>query len=127
MKKYIIYFLICTYLFSSSEVRQMLKLPNLIEHYISHKIVDSGTSLYSFLKMHYVDEQLRDKDYQQDMKLPFKTHDFSVNVFSFIFPPKNPEFNFEHNAFDIDEKQNFVYSERFFPSVFQKIWQPPKI
>lgn len=127
MKKYIIYFLICTYLFSSSEVRQMLKLPNLIEHYISHKIVDSGTSLYSFLKMHYVDEQFRDKDYQQDMKLPFKTHDFSVNVFSFIFPPKNLEFNFEHIALDIDQKQNFVYSEHFFPSVFQKIWLPPKI
>lgn len=88
MKKYITYFLICTYLFSFSEVRQILKMPNLIEHYISHKIIDNGTSVFSFVKMHYLDEHGVDGDYHQDMKLPFKTHDVSVNVFSFVFPPK---------------------------------------
>ena len=127
MKKYITYFLICTYLFSFSEVRQILKMPNLIEHYISHKIIDNGTSVFSFVKMHYLDEHGVDGDYHQDMKLPFKTHDVSVNVFSFVFPPKKIEFNFEYKPLDIDEQQSFAYSGNFFPSVFQKIWQPPKI
>ena len=102
-------------------------MPNLIEHYISHKIIDNGTSVFSFVKMHYLDEHGVDGDYHQDMKLPFKTHDVSVNVFSFVFPPKKIEFNFEYKPLGIDEQQSFAYSENFFPSVFQKIWQPPKI
>ena len=65
-----------------------MKMPNLIEHYISHKIIDNGTTVFSFIKMHYLDEHGVDGDYHQDMKLPFKTHDVSVNVFSFVFPPK---------------------------------------
>ena len=77
--------------------------------------------------MHYLDAPVKDADYAQDQKLPFKTHDISVSAFSITTPPKKVEFNFEHKCPNIEEQHTFAYSESFYPSVFQKIWQPPKI
>lgn len=127
VRKFFTYFFIIAYLFSFPEMRQVIKLPNLVEHYISHKLRDENTTLFSFIKMHYLDEQIKDSDYSQDMKLPFKTHDISVVAFNLVYPPKKIEFNFEHKPLDIDEQHQFTYTESFYPSVFQKIWQPPKI
>lgn len=115
------------YFLSFPEARQVLKLPNLIEHYISHELRDQNTTFFSFIKLHYLDEQLQDSDYNQDMKLPFKTHDFSFSSFSLTVPPKPVDFTFSVKKFFIEKKQNFAYRETFYPSVFQKIWQPPKI
>lgn len=127
VKKFLTYFLLTLYLLSFTEAKQVLKLPNLVEHYISHTLKDKNTTLFSFIKMHYLDAPVKDADYNQDMKLPFKTHDFSVFSFTFTTPPKKIEFNFEHKCSNIEEQHNFAYSESFYPSVFQKIWQPPKI
>lgn len=77
--------------------------------------------------MHYLDEQQKDSDYSQDMKLPFKTHDYSFSAISITIPPKRVELTFPVNKIFIEKKLNFIYSETFYPSVFQKIWQPPKI
>lgn len=61
------------YLLGTTEAGQVLKLPLLVEHYIKHKGESPGITLFSFFKMHYVDPQPYDADYQQDMELPFKT------------------------------------------------------
>ena len=127
MKKFFSCFLLIVYLFSFTEVRQVLKLPNLIEHYVSHELRDKNTTLYSFIKMHYLDEQQKDSDYSQDMKLPFKTHDFSFSAITMAVPPKRVEIAFIVKKIFIEKKQHFAYSENFYPSIFQKIWQPPKI
>ncbi|HMU08256.1 MAG TPA: hypothetical protein PKC37_10120 [Kaistella sp.] len=127
MKKLLTYFLLSLYLLSFTEARQVLKLPNLIEHYISHELRDKNTTLYSFIKMHYLDAPVKDSDYNQDMSLPFKTHDLSPISINLVVPPKKIEFSFEQKKLFVEKKQNFAYSETFYPSVFQKIWQPPKI
>ena len=127
LKKLLTYLTLSLYLFSFTEARQILKLPNLIEHYISHELRDSNTTLFSFFKMHYLDEHQIDSDYSQDMKLPFKTHDFSFSAFSLTVPPKPLDFSLTAKRIFVEKKQNFAYSENFYPSVFQKIWQPPKI
>ena len=119
--------MIATYLASFCELRQLVKLPNLIEHYISHKIENRDISVFAFLKMHYLDEQKMDKDYDQDMKLPFKTHDLSSISIVLNIPPEKPNFNIPHKTIYVDVSSNFSYSEKFYPSVFQKIWEPPKI
>ncbi|MGA9212158.1 hypothetical protein [Kaistella sp.] len=104
-----------------------MKLPNLIEHFVSHKIDNNDLSLYAFFKMHYLDEQTKDKDYSEDMKLPFKTHDFSGAFIMLSTPPEKPNLNIEYHLVYVDDSRNFSYSEKFLPSVFQKIWEPPKI
>ena len=61
------------------------------------------------------------------MKLPFKTHDFSGSSITLNIPPEKAIFEVQHQSVYVDYSTNFSYSEKFFPSVFQKIWEPPKI
>ena len=119
--------MIVTYLASFCEMRQVAKLPNLIEHYISHKIENHDISVFAFLKMHYLDQQTMDKDYDQDMKLPFKTHDLSSISIVLNIPPEKTTLTIKHQLIYVDVSSNFSYSEKFYPSVFSKIWEPPKI
>ncbi|PWS28840.1 hypothetical protein DHW03_03125 [Pedobacter yonginense] len=65
--------LLCCYLFSSTEISQILKLPTLIGHYLVHKEKQRDLSLWAFLGIHYFSGEVHDSDYEQDMKLPFKT------------------------------------------------------
>ena len=127
MKKWFIYFLLFTYLTSFCEVRQLAKFPNLVEHFISHKLSNSDMSIFAFLKMHYIDAQVKDTDYKQDMKLPFKTHDFSSSIVNLNIPPETPSLNIVQQSVFVDRSTHFSYSEKFYPSVFSKIWEPPKI
>jgi len=127
VKKLLIYFLLFSYLTSFVEVRQVLKMPRLIEHFISHKISNSDMSIYAFLKMHYIDEQIIDSDYKQDMKLPFKTHDFSSSTITLNIPPEKATINLQRHLVHVDNSNNFSYSEKYYPSVFQQIWEPPQI
>lgn len=127
MKKWFVYFLLFTYLTSSCEARQIGKIPKLIEHYISHQAKNHDMSVFAFLKMHYLDKQIADDDYDEDMKLPFKTHDFSSVSIVLNVPPEKPTLNIQHQAIYVDYSSNFSYSEKFYPSIIQKIWEPPKI
>ena len=127
MKKWFIYFLLFTYLASFSELQQVVKMPKLIEHYISHKMENHDISVFAFIKIHYLDDQQVDKDYDQDMKLPFKTYDFSSISIAISIPPEKTSFNFLHQPIFVDVSSNFSYSEKNYPSVFLKIWEPPQI
>ncbi|MDO5615118.1 MAG: hypothetical protein Q4G16_02935 [Cruoricaptor ignavus] len=127
MKKLIVYFFIAIYFFSSSEVRQVMKLPYLVEHYVSHKLQDEGTTLFSFIKQHYLEEQHKGGDYEQDMKLPFKTQDISAFSFANTLLPEKLDMKFRRLAFYSDKKSSFYYAIHFYPSIYQKVWQPPKI
>lgn len=127
MKRWIIYLFLFTYLSNFTVARQLAKLPNLLEHYISHKALNEEMSIFAFFKMHYVDEQIVDSDYLEDMKLPFKTHDLTSSLITINIPPEKASINLQHHLMFVDYSNNFSYSEKYFPSVFQKIWEPPKI
>jgi hypothetical protein len=66
--------MLATYLFTTTELGQLLKLPILISHYLEHKAA-SNLSIGEFIIIHYADSDLRDADYDKDMKLSFKTHE----------------------------------------------------
>lgn len=73
MKKLFTYLIISLYLLGSTEAYQLLKIGNLIEHYLEHKDANE-LSLLEFLDLHYVQPTQVDDDYTEDMKLPFKSH-----------------------------------------------------
>ncbi|MFA6060709.1 MAG: hypothetical protein WC756_21110 [Taibaiella sp.] len=75
MKKFTTILLLTAFLFSTTELHQLLKLPVVFEHFAQHRKENKSISFLEFLDMHYMHGSPRDKDYKEDMKLPFKTAD----------------------------------------------------
>lgn len=125
VKRPLIYFFLGIYLFSFTEVRQLTKFPNLVEHYIYHKIATENTTLFSFIKLHYLDENIADSDYEQDMKLPFKTHE--VNPYSMISLMLPEGFGLVIKVPEIyrEKKPIFSYSLNYASNPLASIFRPP--
>lgn len=127
LKRIISILLLSIYLISITELSQLIKLPVLVEHYIEHKEKDSGLSLWQFLCMHYAHGDVKDADYDKDMKLPFKSHDGCINAITVAFIPQNHAHLFIKPVFT-NANTYSVYTEKFLTSAYlSSIWQPPKL
>lgn len=126
MKKTIAIFFLSIYLISLTELNQLVKLPLLVEHYLEHKEKDNDLSLMEFLNIHYSESNVKDADYDKDMKLPFKTHEGCNNSITIAFVPNNFE-ELLAKPSHIQNKTFSIYHEEFLKSAYlSTIWQPPK-
>jgi hypothetical protein len=103
----------------------MVKLPFLIQHYFEHKENDNH-SLFYILHLHYFKGDIKDKDYEEDMKLPFKTYNgcATANLLSFFI---TTSYRFVLKEPASSAKLYPLYSDNFSSSAFlSSIWQPPK-
>ena len=126
VKKYIPIFLLSIYLISLTELSQLMKLPMLVEHYLEHKEENKNLSVLGFLYIHYAQKNVKDADYEKDMKLPFKTPNTllsSVEIAPVLFGSEK----FILKPIPSDSKQYSFYSEKHLSSAYlASIWQPPK-
>ena len=60
------------FLFSATELHQLVKLPGLISHLKEHRESDPGMSIWAFLQLHYTADHPADNDDEDDNQLPFK-------------------------------------------------------
>ncbi len=128
MKKYVTVILLFFYVFSMTEVHQLLKAPKLVEHFFEHKNENNRTTLISFLEMHYLNGFTKDADFEKDMKLPFKAS--QDNCFSFVvLLPTLEKFELNNEPFVLEiHKPTILYKNQVFISNYlSAIWQPPKI
>ena len=127
MKNYIIILFLSSYLFSTTQLCELLKINLLVEHYIEHTNKDKNLSLWNFLCMHYSGDNVKDADYDKDMQLPFKTLD-TCNYASINFCTPIQDFQFSESIFVTKHYKTPVYKYSFsFSSNFHSaIWQPPK-
>ena len=72
MKKLVILILSLAFLCSYTELRQLFKMPLLIEHYKKHCSENGDISFLAFLRLHYSEQEKNDNDEQEDNQLPFK-------------------------------------------------------
>ena len=119
-------FLLSAYLISTTEFYQMLKLPLLAEHFIEHKSLNQGTTFWDFLVMHYTNNDVKYSDHDQDMRLPFKSHEGSVHsiILTFIHNPIIQEI-IKSVVIDLNEynlRENICFNSTY----LSNIWQPPK-
>lgn len=56
-----------------------MKIPFFIKHYQLHKNLNASLDLWAFLSHHYSNGDVKDIDYEEDMKLPFKIPHNCVN------------------------------------------------
>ncbi len=118
--------LLLFYLFSFEEVRQLSKFPILIQHFWEHKNQNPKTTVVSFLVLHYWNGDVKDSDYQKDMQLPFKKHDFISNMIIGADFPKSIECDFEYISSFYTSIQRFIYKKHFINEFHYSIFQPPE-
>lgn len=129
LRKNIVISFIFVFLCANTEIGQLLKLPNLIKHFLEHHDHDDNDndhaiSFIDFIIIHYNNNQQRnDKDNHQD--LPFKTINSSANtVLAFQSPIV---FSFCEPA-TIFINSTVPFRKEFYTSdVFACIWLPPKL
>jgi len=104
-----------------------MKLPALVQHFIEHTTENPMMTFTSFLKQHYLNSNLKDADYEKDMKLPFKAIDnfgFSINV---IFEhPSQLEFSTIENCNKFFNISPVHFTNFLSFSYLNSIWQPPQ-
>lgn len=124
VKKAIAIGLLTIYLFSTTAFSQLLKIPILVTHYLEHKAA-SNLSIAKFIIIHYADSDIRDADYDKDMKLPFKTHEnYAGLVGTFI---NQSSLLINKPLYFHFKKTKYVFSDNtLIFSYHSSIWQPPK-
>lgn len=126
MKKLIALLFLFSYLFSTTQLYELLKVNILVEHYADHASKDAALTVWGFLRMHYSGNSVKDADYEQDMKLPFKSlnicHYASIN---FCTPIEEFAFS-ESISLKLYKNSFFKYNFYFSSNFHSVIWQPPK-
>jgi hypothetical protein len=124
MQRWLAHFFLILFLLQSTELGELLKLPLLVEHYSQHVHLHPGTTVVGFLKMHYFDKTVVDKDYAQDMQLPFKTLDKHILLIQLSMPPVAVDISHLH-TFYLGPRS--IYFSDFIPHTFSdKLFQPPR-
>ncbi len=114
------------YLLGATPLGQLCKLPMLIEHYQEHQKENKDISFLSFLKMHYFNGDPKDADYEDDMKLPFKTIDVNTALLAFV-AFENPTFKLERSIFIELRVNKTTSSDSWHTNKYlSAIWKPPR-
>lgn len=113
------------YMLGSTQLGQLLKLPELIQHYAEHKKTNPSLNFLGFLHIHYAHAFEMDEDFEEDMKLPFKTADSGNSAVSIFTPASSPDVSGKRFT---DLKNTFAQKND--PSLSSQylsaIWQPPR-
>ncbi|MDI1354276.1 MAG: hypothetical protein PSX36_05140 [bacterium] len=114
-----------TYLFSATEFAELLKVPELLEHYTEHQTKNKTISFFDFLAIHYFDAQDSSDDDGRDGALPFKSHSNcphlaeQFNSLPGVPTSLKPALSFIGKIFGMVEEDSYA-------TYHTSIWQPPK-
>lgn len=127
MKRLIHILLISFYLFSTTELQELARLPVLFQHFFEHKGIDKNMTFVAYLEHHYGSIPHTDNDEERDNQLPFKTHSFcAANILSPALPPSFGLTLKKAYQF-IPEQKIILNNDCVIHSAYAgKIWQPPK-
>jgi len=124
VKKVSAIFFLSVMLLTHTPFQQVLKLPVLIEHFREHQKEIRSISFIDYLQLHYFSGNPKDKDYDRDQQLPFRSHavvlvDSSVEI---------PDHHFKIDPLSLYKEQSYpLFDITSLPSRHGfDIWQPPK-
>lgn len=126
LKKLICIVFLGAYLISSTELRQLLKFPLLLQHYAEHRQQNNVLSLIDFLAMHYNDENIIDLDYSKDQQLPFKSKTGYTGTVLSIGVPAPFFATAPKPVHSLDIKRYIPNDYIISAVVLSSIWQPPR-
>ncbi|WP_316832663.1 hypothetical protein [Pedobacter aquatilis] len=119
----IVLILLFPVLIFNTSVREVIKAPQLVLHYIQHYQLNSEISFIDFLDMHYFGQDLNDNDDEEDMKLPFKKidghHIISIGV------PAEKFVLLKAACLNLFEQNTFHYRNWYNNPAFGSLFRPP--
>ena len=123
MNKLIAYFLISVFMCANTSIGQLLKVPNLIEHYNEHKneLTTDSISFMDYIVSHYSKNADNNHDHED---LPFKTLDNSSNT---LFAFSIITYQIQVVKSIISTQKKFFYNKSFKSNLIASIWLPPKL
>ena len=125
VKKITTIFLLSIYLFSATDLKELLKINALTNHFEETKLIDNSLSFFSFLIMHYITDDGNSQDNSTDAKLPFKSHEV-YSLVSLVSVP-NQFISLAINAFPIIKNDFFIEDDLLiFTNYCALVWQPPQ-
>jgi hypothetical protein len=75
------------YLFSATEFAELFKINMLVKHFYETNKTGKQVDFLGFLVMHYVTDDLNDKDNDRDEQLPFKSPENYVLTSTSLYTP----------------------------------------
>lgn len=126
MKQILAKAMLCMFLLAATPMGELLKLPLLVHHLVTHLEEDPEMSLSEFFKIHYNQGIVVDEDYHQDMQLPFKSVPSNVCfVLGDIHNLPVMEMTLLPGKIGKEKIRNIKTD---LPSSFlSRIWQPPRL
>ncbi|MBK8851687.1 MAG: hypothetical protein IPN73_16280 [Saprospiraceae bacterium] len=114
------------FLLAATPMGELLKLPLLVHHLVTHLEEEPEMSLAEFFKMHYNQGIVIDEDYHQDMQLPFKSVPSNV---CFILGDIHglPLMEMTPMPGKIGKEKIRVITPDLPSSFLSRIWQPPRL
>jgi hypothetical protein len=130
MKKWIVYSFLVVYLFSTTELSELLKVDELFNHFQTHQDHQSSIDFSEFIYIHYINHGKDNGDEEKDNKLPFQSHSESCSA-NFSIPAILPLLSFNIELIILKGNQDNKYvlfkSKDKLSSFLNSIWQPPKL
>jgi hypothetical protein len=106
--------------------KQLAKLPVVFQHFKEHQQEDKNITIARFLSIHYLHGSPKDKDYDRDMQLPFKTSHDCISSIAIVFVSIIAPFTISKPV-EIIQKKNYIVLNQYIQSSYlASIWQPPK-
>ena len=123
MNKLVVYFLISVFMCANTSIGQLLKVPNLIEHFNEHKneLTTDSISFIDYIISHYSKNAENNHDHED---LPFKTLD---NSSSTLFAFSIITYQIQVVKSIISTQKKFFYNKSFKSNLIASIWLPPKL
>ncbi|MEP7259377.1 MAG: hypothetical protein ABI687_13340 [Flavitalea sp.] len=99
----------------------------MFQHFSEHQQEDQKITFLQFLDMHYMHGSPKDKDYDRDMQLPFKTSSDCVMSVTPVTVPELGTTILSPQGF-ILKNDFFTVNDSFVAAAFRcNIFQPPRI
>jgi hypothetical protein len=115
------------YLFYTTGLHELLKINVLIEHFHETQKNDRALTFYHFLVMHYITDDLNDKDNDRDKQLPFKSTETFISNSTVLYTPDLSIQPLTAQYFTINKTVKLIVRDLFIVTDFNSpVWHPPK-
>jgi hypothetical protein len=117
--------LLSLYLFTGTGFSQLLRIPELVEHFVEHCQGNAHMTWAEFFHMHYEEPEKHADNHPSHHHLPFKSVDSNAHSGPHVIDPFIIEIP---QVSDVSEPLSTSHEDQFCPwQMDSGVWQPPRV